>query len=66
MARLHGHPVPPRIDGPARALLDVWIIPRDPALRAAALLYSPAAFIRHSVLPDPLDLEARGGEWILA
>ena len=27
-----------------------------------ANLYAPAAFIRHGALPDPRDLDARGGE----
>lgn len=62
VARLHGHPIPEWIDEPARFLERPWVISRIPAIAADSVLYAPAAFIRHSVLPDPLDLDARGGE----
>ncbi|MCY4593853.1 MAG: hypothetical protein OXC19_03525 [Bryobacterales bacterium] len=48
IARLHGHPVPAWVHEPERFLEHVWIIPRDRTMREAAVLYSPAAFIRHS------------------
>ena len=41
-----------------------WVLP-EPELddmRQDALWYAPAAFIRHGVLPDPRDLDRRGGE----
>lgn len=31
-------------------------------MRAVVTLYYSDAFIRHSALPDPLDLDSRGGE----
>ena len=69
IARLHDHPVPAWVDEPARFLETPWMISSNPAIAADALLYSPAAFIRHGALPDPLDLDARGGErheWVPA
>lgn len=36
-------------------------------MRLEAIAYAPAAFIRHGALPNPRDLDARGGEhhvWI--
>ena len=67
LARLHGHPVPAWLDEPARFLDRPWVISRNPAIAADSVLYAPGAFIRHGALPDPLDLDARGGEtheWI--
>ena len=55
-ARLHDHGVPEWVDEPERFLEHPCVIAAD------SVLYAPAAFIRHSVLPDPLDLGARGGE----
>ena len=55
VARLHGHDLPAWIDEPER-FLDL------PFMRRNAILYAPAAFIRHGALPDPRDLDARGGE----
>ena len=69
IARLHDHPVPAWVDEPARFLDPPWMISSNAAIAADALLYSPAAFIRHGALPDPLDLDARGGErheWVPA
>ena len=69
LARLHGHPVPEWVDEPDRFLDRPWMISRNPAIAADSLLYAPAAFIRHSALPDPSDLDVRGGEkheWIPA
>ena len=62
IARLHDHPVAEWVDEPERFLERPWVIARNPAIAADSVLYAPAAFIRHSVLPDPLDLDARGGE----
>ena len=69
IARLHDHPVPEWVDEPERFLERPWVIARNPVMAADSVLYAPTAFIRHSVLPDPLDLDARGGEkheWIPA
>lgn len=69
IARLHGHSVPEWVDEARRSLERPWVISRNPVIAADSLLYAPAAFIRHGALPDPLDLDARGGEtheWIPA
>ena len=66
-ARLHDHPVPEWVNEPARFLDTPWVISTNPVIAADSVLYAPGAFIRHSVLPDPRDLDARGGEkhaWI--
>ncbi|MCY4096994.1 MAG: hypothetical protein OXF40_01855 [Rhodospirillales bacterium] len=62
VARLHGHDLPPWIDDPERFLDRTWVLPDIPFMRRNAILYAPAAFIRHGALPDPRDLDARGGE----
>ena len=67
VARLHDHPVPVWVDEPERFLDLPWVVARGRAIGYDSVLFAPAAFIRHSVLPDPLDLDARGGEkheWI--
>ena len=69
IARLHGHAVPEWVDEPRRFLERPWVISRNPVIAADSLLYAPGAFIRHGALPDPSDLDARGGEtheWIPA
>lgn len=62
IARLHGHDLPYWIDEPARFLDRPWVLPTVPYMRRNAILYAPGAFIRHGALPDPRDLDARGGE----
>ena len=62
IARLHGHGLPAWIDEPERFLDRTWILPDAPFMRWNAIVYAPAAFIRHGALPDPRDLDARGGE----
>ena len=62
VARLHGHDLPAWIDEPERFLDRTWVLPDIPFMRRNAILYAPAAFIRHGALPDPRDLDARGGE----
>lgn len=67
IARLHGHPVPAWVDEPERFLDLPWVVARSRLAGLESVLYAPAAFTRHSVLPDPRDLDARGGEqheWI--
>ena len=67
IARLHGHAVPAWVDEPARFLQVPWVIARVRAIGLDSVLYAPGAFVRHGALPDPLDLDARGGEkheWI--
>ena len=62
IARLHGHRVPPWGNEPARFLEVPWVISTNRVVAADSVLYSPGAFIRHSVFPDPADLDVRGGE----
>lgn len=62
VARLHGHDVPAWIEEPARFLARPWVVPEVPFMRRNAILYAPAAFIRHGALADPRELDARGGE----
>ncbi len=67
IARLHAHPVPEWCNEPERFLDTPWVIPTNPIAARDAVLYAPGAFIRHGALPDPSDLDARGGEtreWI--
>ncbi len=62
IARLHQHAIPAWVDEPERFLEDPWVIARSRVIAEESVLYAPGAFIRHSVFPDPLDLDARGGE----
>ena len=62
VARLHRHTVPDWVNEPDRFLAVPWVISTNPVVAADSVLYAPASFIRHSVFPDPLDLDARGGE----
>ena len=67
VARLHGHPVPEWVNESARFLDIPWVISTNQVIAADSVLYAPGAFIRHSVFPDPRDLDVRGGEkhaWI--
>ena len=62
IARLHDHAVPAWVDEPERFLRIPWVISDNPTVAADSVLYCPAAFIRHGALPDPTELDARGGE----
>lgn len=67
VAWLHGHEAPAWVNEPARFLESPWVLSRVPLIRMEALLFAPAAFVRHGAMPDPQDLDARGGErydWI--
>jgi len=67
VARLHDHPVPAWVDEPERFLERPWVVSTTRLAGLESVLFAPAAFIRHSVFPDPRDLDARGGEkheWI--
>ena len=67
IARLHGHPVPAWCDEPERFLERPWLFCTTRLAGWDSVLFAPGAFIRHSVFPDPRDLDARGGEkhqWI--
>ena len=62
VARLHGHAVPEWVEDRERFLDIPWVIPAGAPMRRDAIRFAPAAFIRHGALPDPKDLDARGGE----
>ena len=62
IARLHQYDLPAWIDEPERFPGCTWVLPDVPFMRQNAIVYAPAAFIRHGALPDPRDLDARGGE----
>ena len=62
LAELHGQPLPGWLEEPARRLDQPWVLPAGGRIRRNAVLYAPAAFVRHGALPDPRDLDARGGE----
>ena len=48
--------------GAGVVLAPTWFVTDSPAIRVDAAMYSPGAFIRHGAVPDPLELDARGGE----
>lgn len=62
IACLHDHPVPAWVDEPERFLDRPWVLATTRLAGLESVLFAPAAFIRHSVFPDPRDLDARGGE----
>ena len=62
IAGLHGHALPEWIDEPGRFLGETWVVTDVHCIRMDAIAFAPAAFIRHGALPDPKDLDYRGGE----
>ena len=62
LARLHGHAVPAWVDEPERFLDRTWVVSPLRPIRMNALVFAPAAFLRHGAIPDPRDLDHRGGE----
>lgn len=62
LAELHGQSLPGWLEEPTRRLDQPWALPTSGRVRRNAILYAPAAFVRHGALPDPRDLDARGGE----
>ncbi len=62
VATLHGREIPAWVQEPERFLKSPWIVSRLPLIRHESLAFAPGAFIRHGALPDPRDLDARGGE----
>ena len=48
--------------GPGVVPRPPWLVTGRPATRADAAMYGPGAFIRHGAVPDPLELDGRGGE----
>lgn len=62
LARLHGLEQPAWVDEPQRFLDSPWVLSPVPLIRMEALMFAPAAFLRHGAIPDPRDLDRRGGE----
>lgn len=62
VATLHGHAVPVWAEEPERFLDRTWVLAETPLIRLNSLMYAPAAFLRHGAIPDPRDLDRRGGE----
>ena len=62
VARLHGQDVPAWVEEPERFLDETWVVSSLSLIRYESLAFAPGAFIRHGALPDPRDLDARGGE----
>jgi len=59
LAGLHGLGIPAWCDEPGR-FTPPWIVIR--AAGSRCVVRAPAAFLRHGAIPDPMDLDARGGE----
>ena len=67
VAARHGLPAPEWVNEPERFLRDTWVLPEARTIRRNALMFAPAAFLRHGAVPDPRDLDPRGGdnqEWV--
>ena len=62
VASLHGHEPPGWVDEPERFLDSTWVLSPIPVIRMESLMFAPAAFLRHGAIPDPRDLDRRGGE----
>ena len=62
VAWLHGHERPAWVDEPERFLDSTWVLSPIPIIRMQSLMYAPPAFLRHGAIPDPRDLDGRGGE----
>ena len=60
LAGLHGLEAPDWCDEPERFVDPPWVAVA--AVGSRAVVRAPAAFLRHGALPDPMDLDARGGE----
>ena len=60
LAGLHGLDVPAWCDEPTRFINPPWVVIK--AVGSRSVVRAPAAFLRHGALPDPMDLDARGGE----
>ena len=63
-ARLHGDKIPEWTEEPCRFLDTPCKLCKLPEAQWNAAFLGPGAFIRHGVLIDPRDLDARGGERI--
>ena len=62
VAWLHGHERPGWVDERERFLDSTWVLADTPWAQLYSVMFAPAAFLRHGAIPDPRDLDARGGE----
>ena len=63
VARRHGDPPPPWVDAPERFVKTPWFAnAKLHFMRWEALVFTPAAFIRHGTPVHPSDLDPRGGD----
>ena len=62
VANLHDHVCPPWVDQPERFMPIPWVVGAPFGFTARSIIHAPPPFHRHGVLPDPLDLDHRGGE----
>ena len=62
ICELHGHPVQSWMDEPERFLNETWVLAWTPSIRSNALAFAPPAFVRHGAVPDPRELDERGGD----
>ena len=62
VAWLHDLPLPAWVDQPERFLQETWVLARTRQIRLESLMYAPPAFLRHGAIPDPRDLDSRGGD----
>lgn len=63
VAHRHGHPSEPWMDEPERFLDTPWMPSTTlDYMRAEALAYAPAAFLRHGTPVHPTNLDPRGGD----
>ena len=60
LAGLHGLEAPAWCDERERFVDPPWAAVA--AVASRSVVRAPAAFLRHGALPDPMDLDARGGE----
>ena len=60
LAGLHGLEIPAWCDEPTRFVDPPWVVIE--AVGSRSVVRAPGAFLRHGALPDPMDLDARGGE----
>ena len=62
VAGLHGFEPPEWMHEPERFLEEAWVLSPIPIIRRQALRSAPATFLRHGAIPDPRDMDTRGGE----
>ena len=63
VAWLHGLDRPAWVDESERFLDPPWVVSTLLPIQKNTVMYAPPAFRRHGALPDPRDLDRRGGEW---